>query len=147
MNETMTSIREATQADFAQIHLINKVSLGYDFDLEKTKIRLSDILSQKRDKIFVSERNGVVVGYIHAADYEVTYAPHLKNLHAVAVLESAQKQGVGRMLLNAAELWAKETGAEGIRLVSSMHRKEAHKFYFACGYESSKDQKNFIKRF
>ena len=140
-------IRCANINDAEGIRQINLLALGYDFPLSETKDRLNYILNKPNDKIFVADDNGAVVGYIHGSDYDCTYSLPLKNIMAIGVLESHRGKGIGRLLLNAVEDWAKADDCEGVRLVSSLYRPEAHKFYLACGYFDRKDQKNFMKLF
>ncbi len=139
------TVRECALTDCESIYLISKNDLGYDFPLEKTAKRLEMILKSDRDKIFVAEVEGKVVGYIHAADYEVIYAPSMKNILGLAVNSDYRRLGAGKALLAAAENWAKETGSAGVRLCSGAERKGAHEFYKKCGYECSKEQLNFKK--
>lgn len=138
-------IREAKIEDYADLHRINKDSLGYDYPVDKTRIKIEIILSLPTDKIFVAEIDNSAVGYIHLSVYECTYSDSLKNILAIAVTDAYQGMGVGRALLTAGENWARENGCCGIRLVSGFNREEAHRFYDACGYQLRKNQKNFIK--
>jgi GNAT superfamily N-acetyltransferase len=134
-------------SDSARICQINEDSLGYRYDLEKTKQRLEQIIGRPTDKIYVACIDGNIVGYIHGCDYECTYADSLKNIMAIAVDKGYQGKGIGRALLNAIEGWAKECGCSGVRLVSGFNREGAHQFYLHCGYTVRKQQKNFIKYF
>lgn len=145
MNDVL--IRDCRVEDAAAIWQINENAFGYEFDAEKTKIRLTAILKNSFYHISVAECNGQVVGYIHCSDYDCTYDEPLKNILALGVLESYRGQGIGRALITAAESWAKADGAAGMRLVSGFNRTGAHRFYAACGYYDRKDQKNFMKRF
>ena len=140
-------IRLAKNNDVESIQQINKLTLGYDYPLPDTADRLMHILNKPNDKIFVADDNGTVVGYIHGSDYDCIYSLPLKNIMALGVLESHRGKGIGRILLNAIEEWAKSDDCVGVRLVSSFGRTEAHKFYLSCGYIVRKDQKNFIKLF
>jgi GNAT superfamily N-acetyltransferase len=140
-------IRPAGAQDAKAIYELNRDGLGYDFPLEDTRRRLAFILGKAGNRIFVAQLMGRVVGYIHAADYECSYTDSLKNIIALAVDEKERGRGIGRVLLNAAEAWARETGAAGVRLNSGMERENAHRFYEACGYINRKNQKNFIKHF
>ena len=88
-----------------------------------------------------------MIGYVHANDYDVIYAPPMKNIMGIAVSNRFRKEGVGRALLAAVEAWARETGAWGIRLVSGAERTGAHEFYRHCGYSGEKRQVNFKKYF
>ncbi|MGI0518700.1 GNAT family N-acetyltransferase [Treponema denticola] len=140
-------IREVTIDDYKDIRNLNKNALGYDFPLEKTKTQLEKILTDKGAKIFGAFVDDKLIGYVHIADYECSFNDSLKNIMGLAVDPSYRKQGIGRALLTKAETWARDTGAAGIRLVSSVGRIEAHKFYEAMGYTSKKEQKNFRKIF
>ncbi len=140
-------IRECLVTDYEDIYQLNKKALGYEYDLEKTKISLYDILRRQTDKLYVASIDNRVVGYIHGSDYECSYSDPLKNIIALAVYEDYRGRGVGRVLLNAIENWEKESNCCGVRLVSGFNRIEAHKFYLHCGYSLRKEQKNFIKKF
>jgi predicted N-acetyltransferase YhbS len=143
----MVSIREAAISDAHAICLLNREALGYDFPEEKTSAQLRRILHSKAACVFVAEKDCRVVGYIHAADYECCYSENMVNVMALAVDGSARRTGIGKMLLTAAEDWAREKGAAGIRLSSGIDRTGAHKFYESCGYSFRKDSKNFFKLF
>lgn len=140
-------IRPAQLSDFSAICDLNRTALGYDTPAADTRRRLERMLELPGNRIFVAEHGGAVVGYVHAADYECSYMEPLKNIMAIAVDEGSRGLGAGRALLAAAERWARETGAGGVRLVSSSYRTGAHAFYLACGYAVRKEQKNFIKFF
>ena len=144
---TDATIRPAQSRDADALYRINLDALGYDFPLELTRERLSTVLATGRDRLFVAELNGDIVGYIHCADYDCIYQPPLKNILALAVMEKVRGRGVGKLLLTAAEDWARECGCKGVRLVSGFNRMGALGFYLACGYTDRKNQKNFIKYF
>lgn len=139
------TVREAALSDCEAIYRLNREEMGYDYDLEATRLRLSCILNKPGNRIFVAEQSGAVIGYVHANDYDLIYEEPLKNIMGIAVFESAKRQGAGRQLLSAVEDWAKAAGSKGVRLVSGSSRVGAHAFYQAVGYQLRKDQKNFIK--
>lgn len=124
---------------------LNAKEMGYDYPLDKTAEKLKQLLKSNRDKIFVAVVDNIVVGYVHADDYDVIYAPHMKNIMGIAVSSSFKKKGIGRALLSAVEDWAKNDGADGVRLVSGAARTGAHEFYRRCGYGGEKQQINFKK--
>lgn len=140
-------IRECVIDDAKDIYLLNKEEMGYDYSLNKTKEKLSQLLLSHQDKIYVAVEDENVVGYVHANDYDVIYMDHLKNIMGIAVHRDYQHMGIGSQLLSEVEKWAKETGASGVRLVSGESRKEAHQFYQHCGYTLSKKQMHFMKLF
>lgn len=140
-------IREGKTDDASAIYELNKNELGYEYDAEKTRKRLAQILISSHDKIIVAVVQNVVVGYVHAVDYDVLYAPPMKDILGIAVSNKYKRHGIGKSLLCAVENWAKDTGACGVRLVTGETRTEAHAFYRHCGYSSNKMQLNFNKMF
>lgn len=143
----MVEIREAVPIDAEAICELNNSQMGYDFSAKETYDRLCDILEYKKDKIYVAVVEGYVVGYVHANDYDLLYFPHMKNIMGIAVDERFERQGIGRMLMEAVEEWARHTGAVGVRLVSGATRIGAHNFYRNCGFIGGKEQINFKKIF
>ena len=140
-------IREAVQSDANAIWQLNSTEMGYAFTLDATIDNLSKLLHSPSDKIFVAICDGSVVGYVHANDYDLLYAPHMKNIMGIAVSSAYKRKCIGSALLQYVENWALETGASGIRLVSGATRTDAHAFYRCCGYEAIKEQINLKKMF
>ncbi len=140
-------IREATIDDYNDIYLINRDSLGYEYPLNKTKDNLKIILSDKKSIIFCAVCDNMVIGYIHLVEHNVSYFDHLKNVLAIAVHNDFKRQGVGSALMKKGEQWAINTGAVGIKLLSSEFRTDAHEFYKSQGYIFKKNQLNFQKLF
>ena len=140
-------IREATMADNEGIYILNRDEMGYEFPVEQTKKKLIKLLSSNCDKIFVVVAENKVVGYVHANDYDVIYASHMKNVMGIAVSKDYKHNGIGTALLQAVGSWAKQTDASGVRLVSGESRTGAHEFYRYCGYAGEKKQINFKKIF
>lgn len=138
-------IRECRPCDAGEIYELNKREMGYDFPAEATVRKLGQLLESGHDKIFVAEIGGKVVGYVHANDYDLIYAPHMKNIMGIAVSSEYKRCGIGKALLSEVEAWARETGACAVRLVSGETRTGAHEFYRRCGYSCGKRQLNFSK--
>lgn len=138
-------IRDAVVADAEVLAKLNREEMGYDFPVERTREILQALLASPRNKILVAESQGQVLGYVHLEDYDLLYAPHMKNVLGIAVAGKVRRQGVGKALLQAGEEWARETGAVAVRLVSGETRKGAHTFYQSLGYTGNKLQRNFKK--
>ena len=140
-------IRECRIVDADAIQKMNSKEMGYTYIKEQTERKLEMLLASDKDKIFVALVGNIVVGYIHANDYEVIYAPSMKNIMGIAVSSEYRRMGIGKALLEKVEEWAKETGASGIRLVSGGTRTGAHEFYRHMGYDDGRQQLNFKKIF
>lgn len=139
-------IRECTSQDAEFIYQLNRDEMGYEYPLDETRRKLEQLLCSVYDKIYVAVIDNKAVGYIHANDYDVIYAPHMKNIMGIAVSKKYRRCGIGKALLAQVEIWARETGAQGVRLVSGGSRTEAHAFYRSCGYGNEKMQVNFKKK-
>ncbi|MCE5343984.1 MAG: GNAT family N-acetyltransferase, partial [Eubacteriales bacterium] len=102
---------------------------------------------RETDRLYVAcrEEDGFVGGFLLAADYETIHNGSQKNILSLAVDGASRGLGLGRMLLNAVEEWARASGCTGVRLVSGFDRVNAHQFYLHCGYRMRKEEKNFVK--
>lgn len=140
-------VRDALPEDAPAIARLNREEMGYEYPEEQTMEKLRALLSSGRDKILVAECSGTVVGYVHLCNYELIYYDSLKNVMGIAVSREYRRRGIGKMLLSAAEDWAKADGAAGVRLSSGETRTGAHAFYRSLGYSGTKKQLNLKKIF
>ena len=62
----------------------------------------------------------------------------------MAVLESCQGHGVGRLMFEEIESWGRERHCHYEMLVSGLGRKGAHKFYQALDFEEVKGFKKYL---
>lgn len=143
----MMTIRVAKRTDIQAINRLNTQTLQHEYPLKEAEERLAYILSSPTNQLFVKESHDQVVGYIQLSEYICTYGPVLMNVLGLAVDEAFQHQGIGKELLKHSEQWAKEQGAQGLRLNSGIERTEAHRFYRHVGYKEIKKQINFRKLF
>lgn len=139
-------VRKANINDGVAIAKISSSDLGYDCTAEFVGKKL-ERLDKSREAVFVAECNENVIGYIHVEKYDTLYSETLANILGLAVKAERRRMGAGSLLLDAAESWAKDIGAVGVRLNSGGTRLGAHEFYRARGYNSEKQQIRFIKSF
>jgi len=89
--------------------------------------------------------SGRVVGWIHAcASYLIESDPRAE-VGGLVVDEKCRGSGVGHLLIEHAEEWARAKGLEAVYLRSNVVRKEAHRFYERLGYKNIKTQHAFLK--
>lgn len=140
------NIRIARPEDSIAIAEITAEGLGYDCVPEIIAQNIA-ALDPAHARLFVAEVDGEVVGFVEPQVYETVYFPPLVNILGLAVRESHRGMGIGKSLMEAAENWAKEIGAKGVRLNSGADRTNAHAFYRNIGYEAKKQQIRFLKEF
>ncbi len=140
----MLTIRPAIESDIPAIADLC-TQLGYPSTPEEVARRLCQILSWQGQVLFVAEADGRVAGWIHVLAYPL---PEM-NLHAelggLVVDEDHRSQGIGKLLVEKAEAWARAQGCCEMRARSNIIRQRAHRFYQSNGYENIKTQHTFRK--
>lgn len=139
------TIHHANVSDYADIHKICQDDLGYNCSVDLVKERLEK-LDLNRERVFVADIDGKVVGYVHAEKYNTLYFESMVNIQGLAVSKAYRRNGCGKALMDAVENWAKECGIQYVRLNSGMTRTEAHDFYRSIGYDNEKEQIRFMKK-
>jgi GNAT superfamily N-acetyltransferase len=121
--------------------------LGYDVPSSGVKERLARILARTDQRFLIAEDDGRPVGWLHAAMAVYLEADPFVMIAGLVVDNSRRNQGVGRMLMDHAERWAREQQCSLVRLSSSAGRVGAHRFYEHLGYTRVKTQYAFAKSF
>jgi GNAT superfamily N-acetyltransferase len=125
------------------VHLTTQ--LGYDVAPSVLTPRLSRILARSGQQLLIAEVDGHVVGWLHATISEYVEAEACVVICGLVVDRSYRRKGIGRMLIERAEEWAKEQGCSVVRLWSSAPRAASHRFYEQLGYTNIKTQYSFAK--
>lgn len=131
-----TIIRDADTVDLAALTLLIN-ELGYPTTLEEMRDRFSKIADHPDYRTIVAVLNNEVVGMAGLAKgifYEKN--GYYLRILALVVKQNSRGKGVGKVLLTAAENWAKKQGLTSV-LVNCGNRREreqAHRFYHAMGY-------------
>jgi ribosomal protein S18 acetylase RimI-like enzyme len=127
-------IREAKPSDVPRlVELIG--FLGHEID-EKTLAKNLKALGKTGELPLVATLDKRVVGMCGVGRRVVIHRPApLGRITALVVAEEAQDQGVGRMLVEAAEDWMRQRGCKLVEVTSNDRRAAAHAFYRHMGYE------------
>jgi GNAT superfamily N-acetyltransferase len=131
---TDCTIRPAAVADAAAIgNLV--AQLGYPTSTENMRARLAQVLARPDYVTLVAESAGQIVGlggaFLHPSlEYDGEYA----RLTGLVVDRARRGTGVGKLLLERIETWARDRGARKMTLTSGKQRNEAHAFYRRLGY-------------
>jgi N-acetylglutamate synthase-like GNAT family acetyltransferase len=138
------TIRDAVLSDSADIAQLT-AELGYIADTEAIRGRLSKILGQKDQLVAVAVSEGNIVGWLQVHTSEVLESGFRAEIVGLIVAERCRRHGVGRRLVQRAEQWAVEIGAEMVVVRSNTKRVESHSFYPALGFPMAKTQAVYRK--
>ena len=138
-------IRRAVAADAERIAILAGL-LGYPSTAEDVLRQLPRLQASLEHAVFVAEApDGLVVGWLHVhANHVVEFDPRAE-VGGLVVDEKFRGSGMGRLLMQHAEQWAREKGYSEVVLRSNVIRTGAHKFYESLGYTVTKTQKHFRK--
>ena len=138
------TIRSARASDAREIAQLT-TQLGYDLTEADAADRLSRILLREDQQFFVADLDGRAVGWVHVVFAEYVDAEAFVTIAGLVVDRDHRRVGIGRALMDRAEVWARERGCSIVRLTSSVTRKAAHRFYEDLGYANIKTQYSFIR--
>ncbi len=130
------TIRDARPADASAIADL-MTQLGYPTAVTLMEPRLRRMLALSHHRIVVAEGSGAVIGVVGACVDHGVELDTYGRITALAVDEKWRGTGVGRLLVDQAERWCRERGADRVTVTSGHHRSESHKFYKALGYDAT----------
>ena len=101
---------------------------------------LQGLIEDQNVGLFVTEQDGELTGFVHVEMRSApAFAVFIQRLFAVVdnigTRQDLRRQGIGRALMQAAESWAKDRGAQTIELNVYAFNQAAMDFYRALGYE------------
>jgi GNAT superfamily N-acetyltransferase len=151
-DETWTSaiveavkIRRVKLSDAARIAALSG-QLGYPSTTKQTVLRLKRVLRAKEGMCFIAEttKDGLI-GWVHISVTPLLEVERRAEVNGLVVDEKVRGEGVGHLLLEVVENWARKMKCAGMSVRSNVVRERAHAFYLRNGYEHYKTQKAFRK--
>jgi GNAT superfamily N-acetyltransferase len=142
----MTRIRPMRDADGARVASLT-TQLGYPVATDELARRMADVRAHDDDHelLVAVDSDDAAVGWIHVALHPSLEVAGLAIIHGLVVDEPARSTGIGAALVEAAEAWARSSGATSILVRSRSTRGEAHRFYERIGYVEVKISHVFEK--
>jgi GNAT superfamily N-acetyltransferase len=138
-------IRKATCDDVTAITALIP-QLGYTVPESDIGYRLAEISRRVDHAIYIAAtpENGVV-GWLHLyIDYSLM-DDLLVMIGGIVVDAVHRGRGIGRQLMEQAEIWGRAQGCAAVYLKSNVIRHEAHTFYERLGYRNVKTQYAYRK--
>lgn len=145
--EKQIYIRKANLED-APVLVDLTAQLGYKISLSALTQNVEAYLQDPDRSLFVAEIDGGVVGYI-ALDAAFTFHREGKQVRVVSLVVDRlhRGRGLGALLLQSGESWAKQQNGWVIEVTSSSARERdgTHDFYIKQGYLKNGSQAYFRK--
>jgi GNAT superfamily N-acetyltransferase len=138
-----TSIRQALATDAQRIAALAG-QLGYEVPVPHVERQLQRMNDERTVFVAIVPRVGVV-GWIGVALRDAITDSGRADIEGLVVEDEYRGNGIGELLVQAAEEWARRRGCTSMRLVSNVVRERAHEFYKRLGYDVLKTQHAFKK--
>ncbi|MFZ0635650.1 MAG: GNAT family N-acetyltransferase [Candidatus Acidiferrales bacterium] len=120
--------------------------LGYPSTEHQVAARLAAIESMPEHALFVADAsNGMLAGFLDIFVMRTIESDARAEIAGLVVDETYRSQGVGQLLIDSAEAWAREHGCTAVSLRTNVIRERAHAFYEREGYKHIKTQKSYRK--
>lgn len=140
------AVRRAMQSDSIRIAELAQ-QLGYQCTPEEVERRLKDMEDMNHYAVFVLElADGHIAGWIGAYLFRSVETGSWAEINGLIVDHRMRSRGIGKVLLDAVEAWARSVGSHTISVRSNISRDRAHRFYEGNSYAYTKTQKEFHKR-
>ena len=140
------TLRRATEADAEVVAELSE-QLGYPIAVDAVRGRLAQFVNDPNHAVVVAVRDGQVCGWVHVhIQQSIELAGPRGEIMGLVVSRDVRRSGVGRLLMEEAERWARDRGLDLMVLRSNLQRPESHAFYPAIGYEHFKTQAAYRKR-
>jgi N-acetylglutamate synthase-like GNAT family acetyltransferase len=141
----MVTIRQALSTDAVRIAKL-LVQIAWSATPELVERKLSVLGKSLMDVVLVAENPDGIVGVVSLHVFELFHAEgRLGRITSLVVDATSRGEGVGKFLMEAFDRYFLEAGCIRTEVTSREHRKEAHAFYQANGYQS--DERRFLKRY
>jgi GNAT superfamily N-acetyltransferase len=132
----MISIRAMAVNDIERVAALS-AQLGYPVSAADVQQRWQRINQKIGNACLVAvDASDHVIGWIHVHEIDRLETVLYAEIGGLVVDEAVRKQGVGKLLMSAAESWVLEQGYPLVRLSSGLHRTDAHRFYEHIGYHN-----------
>jgi GNAT superfamily N-acetyltransferase len=120
--------------------------LGYKSEGTEIARRMAEMHASPDHAVFVAETaGGEIAGWIGVFAFRCVEADARAEVSGLVVDERMRSAGIGRLLLERAEEWARQKGCAAASVRSNVIRERAHAFYERHGYKHIKTQKSFRK--
>jgi GNAT superfamily N-acetyltransferase len=120
--------------------------LGYPCRGEEIGMRLAEMQDPNQYAVYVAQLSGgQIAGWIGVYIFRAVELDSCAEISGLIVDQLIRSRGIGKVLLDAAEEWARRRGCNVISVLSNVTRDRAHGFYRKNGYERNKTEEYLRK--
>lgn len=130
-------LRPPLPADVAALAVLAG-ELGYPTDGEELLGRLAAVHPTDAAVIVATDANDTPTGWCHVEVRRTLVEPLSALIVGLVVGEGHRSAGIGAVLLDAAEQWARARGCQRLVVATRITRERAHRFYAREGYVVNK---------
>jgi GNAT superfamily N-acetyltransferase len=116
---------------------------GYSGDDASVQRRLG--LLPREDRILMAVEGEQLLGFAHLRIARDLAADETAEVVSIIVRPDHRRTGIGRLLVTAAETWARQSGRARLLLRTDVVRTPAHAFYVALGYLKTATTVDFVR--
>lgn len=99
----------------------------------------------REDRILMAVEGDLLLGFAHLRIARELTADEATEVVSIVVRRTHRRRGIGRMLVTAAETWARQSGRARLLLRTDVVRTAAHAFYIALGYQETATTVDFVR--
>ncbi|MBE3098390.1 MAG: GNAT family N-acetyltransferase [Planctomycetes bacterium] len=119
------------------------LSEGYPGDEASVQRRLG--MLPREDRILMAVEGERLIGFAHLRIARDLAADETAEVVSIVVRPAHRRGGIGRLLVTAAETWARQSGRARLLLRTDVVRTPAHAFYVALGYQKTATTVDFVR--
>lgn len=128
-------IRNCLETDVNEVYNLICELKDKKFDFTKFKEVYESKIGDEKNYFIVGLENNNIVGFLSLViDFQLHHIDKVATVEELIVSSKYRNNGVGKMLLENAVNYAKESKCDVIELTSGFSRESAHRFYEKNGF-------------
>lgn len=122
-------VRAYRRTDLDILHAIDAACFPPDISYSLEELR--SFIHHRGARTWVAEVEGEIVGFLVGQHFPRNLSAHIVTLD---VKQASRRQGIGKTLMGAAEVWARDLDCQRLSLETAEDNLEAQAFYVHLGY-------------
>ena len=118
---------------------------GEGYPGEEAAIQRRLGLLPREDRILMAVEGESLLGFAHLRIARDLASDETAEVVSIVVRPNHRRSGIGRMLVTAAETWARQSGRARLLLRTDVVRTPAHAFYVSLGYQKAATTVDFVR--